>query len=35
MLSYLLNQKISKEFWKKIIIIIIKTYLSAEIIIYM
>lgn len=32
MLSYLLNQKIGKEFWKKLII---KTYLSSEIIIYM
>ena len=32
MLSYLLNYKIGKEFWKKLII---KTYLSAEIIIYM
>ena len=31
MLSYLLNQEIGKEFWKKLII---KTYLSAEIIIY-
>ena len=32
MLSYLLNQKIGKEFWKKLII---KTYVSSEIIIYM